>query len=250
MSENGAGDTVRGVFADTGSHEHGAGQGDPAAHGVDDGGAGEVDHRRGQLGQPAAAPDPVTGHGVDERGDDEAQDEVGNEFGPFGDGARNDGDGGGGEHALEEPVGVGPQTIGGGGGGFGQAEVGGADETAEVGPEHEGVAEQEKGDGAGGEVEHVLHEDVAGVLGPGEPGLDHGETGLHEHDKGGGDEGPHRVAVHDRDEFRGLFGGFLGQGQAGQGQDGQRNRGQGQGCAFFVKTLSACHTPPLSWKML
>ena len=186
----------------------------------------------------------MAGNGVDQGGDDEAQEKVGDELGAFGDGAGNDSDGGGGEDALEEPVGVGPQAIRVGGGGFGEAEVGEADEAADVGAEHEGVAEQEERDGAAGEVEHVLHEDVAGVFGAGESGFDHGEAGLHEHDEHAGEQGPNGVSVHDRQKFGSFFSGFLGQSQAGQSQDGQWQGGQGHGRASFVKIPSCFHNPP------
>ena len=180
----------------------------------------------------------MTGDGVDEGGDHEAQDQVGHELGALGDGAGDDGHGRGGEDALEEPVGVGPKAFGRIGGRLGQAEVGKADEASDVRAEHERVAEQEEGDGAGGEVEHVLHEDVAGVFRPGEPGFDHGETGLHEHDEDAGNERPDGVAVHDAEKL-GLGGRFLGQGQGGQRQEHQRRKQHG-----FVKILPACHKPP------
>src|SRR5436190_1422250 len=46
-------------------------------------------------------------------------------------------------------------------------------------------------------VDHEVHGDrVRGVLGTGEPGLDHCETGLHEHHEKPGDQRPHEVDRH------------------------------------------------------
>ena len=43
-------------------------------------------------------------------------------------------------------------------------------------------------------VDHEVHGDrVRGIFGAREPGLDHREPGLHEHDKEPGDEGPHEI---------------------------------------------------------
>ena len=66
---------VLAVFADARAQYHGAGQGHPAADGVDDGRAGEVDEA--QFFQPAAAliqaaPGPAAENGVDERADKDA----------------------------------------------------------------------------------------------------------------------------------------------------------------------------------
>lgn len=46
--------------------------------------------------------------------------------------------------------------------------------------EHKPEADEPEEDRAEGEVDEVLHEDVGGVLGAGEAGLDHSEARLHE----------------------------------------------------------------------
>ncbi len=58
-----------------------------------------------------------------------------------------------------------------------------------AGPEHQAVADQEKAEGTQGEIDHVLHDHVARVLGPGESHFHQGEAGLHEKNQEGGDAG-------------------------------------------------------------
>ena len=52
-----------------------------------------------------------------------------------------------------------------------QKKVTGSEEPESAGPEHQAVADEEETDGTQGKVNHVLHDHVAGVLGPGEPHL-------------------------------------------------------------------------------
>ena len=78
------------VLADAGPQRNRAREGDPAAYGVDDRGAGEVVEAK--LLKPAlrrraskAAPHPVSAHGIDEARDDDRVDEVALELDALGD---------------------------------------------------------------------------------------------------------------------------------------------------------------------
>ena len=59
----------------------------------------------------------------------------------------------------------------------------------------EAKAQQEKCRLSGREIEQVLHQDVARVLGPGKAHFDQGEAGLHEHDQNGRDQGPEQIGI-------------------------------------------------------
>ncbi len=141
-----------------------------------DGGAGKI--VESEVGEPAAAPDPVAGHGIHDGDEQRGKEDVGLEFDAFGDGAGDDGGGGGGEHQLEEEFGF--EGHAGPGEGGEHALVAGAVregtvigageeetvETDECGPvaEHEGEPgrpEHERGDGHDDEV---LGEDVDRVF--------------------------------------------------------------------------------------
>ena len=133
-----------------------------------------------QLTEPAAAPDPVAGDGVDQQGNGGGVDAVCAELGALCHGTGDDGGGGGAEHGLEN--GVGPQGNAGGkdvavvlhNHGVKPAEQAGAC------TEHDAEAHQPEAGGADAEVHHVFHQDVAGVLCPGKAGLAQSESGLHE----------------------------------------------------------------------
>ena len=142
------------------------------------------------LRQPAAAPDPVGLDGVDKQGDHSGINAVGGKLGALGHGAGDDGGGGGAEHQVEDE-----------GGGAGKAAVRRTcDEVLKVCEQihvrqadqaeqrilahQQGVAQQGEHDGADTKIHQVFHDDVAGVLGPGEARLHHGKAGLHpEHER-------------------------------------------------------------------
>ena len=63
-------------------------------------------------------------------------------------------------------------------------------EEAVAGSEHDAEAHEPENGGSDTEVHEVFHDDVAGIFGPGETGLYHGETGLHEEDQSGADKYP------------------------------------------------------------
>src|SRR5262249_40210135 len=84
----------------------GTGEGDHAADGVDDGGAGEVAERRGHRGEPGApAPDPVADDRVDEARDADRVDQVADEAAAADHGTGGDGRARVGEGELEHPEG-------------------------------------------------------------------------------------------------------------------------------------------------
>ena len=192
------------VLADARAEGDRAGEGDPAADGVHDGGAGEVveaeplEPARGALAREAA-PHPVAAHGVDDRGDEDRVDEVALELDALGDGARDDRRGGRGEHRLEEEEGPVPGALA--LGEPGHPEAAPAEGAAELRrAEHQRGAEDVERERAGGEIHQVLHHDVRRVLRAGEAGLDEREAGLHHEDEDGGDERPDDVQV-GLDEF-------------------------------------------------
>ena len=144
----------------------------PAAHRVDDGRAGEVDHAvvaehdvPGVRAQEALAPRPVGDHRVDHRGDDHGVDQVRGELRPLRDRARDDGGRRGGERELEEEPGV--------VGVLASVEEAAAAEELDVdelgGAVREAPPDRPVGDGAEREVQRVLHQDVGDVLRADEP---------------------------------------------------------------------------------
>ena len=181
------------VLADAGADDHGADQAQPAAGGMDDGGAGEVGEAGADVVQPAAAPGPVADDRIDQRGHEHAVDHVGGKAGPFGHGAGDDRRRGCGEHRLEQPEGEVGSIAGPGRGEVGQEEVAAAEQAGLAGPEHEGVADGPERQHADGEVHEVLHQDVGRVLGAGEARFEHREAGLHQEDQDGREQRPYRV---------------------------------------------------------
>ena len=70
---------VLAVFADAGTEHPGTQAGGNTAHKVDRRGTGEI--MEAQLSQPAAAPDPVAGNGIDDQADGGGVAAVGAELG-------------------------------------------------------------------------------------------------------------------------------------------------------------------------
>ena len=103
VSQDGLGLAVLVILADPGPQDLSAHPSGNAAYHVDGGGACEV--MEAQLGQPAAAPDPVAGHRVNDQGDHQGVDAVGDEFGPLRHGAGDDGGRRGAEDRLEDKEG-------------------------------------------------------------------------------------------------------------------------------------------------
>ena len=172
-----AGLAVLVILADAGPEDLRTHQSGHAANHMHGCGAREI--MEAQLGEPAAAPDPVAGDGIDECADDGAVDAVGDKLGALRHGAGNDGGGGGAEHGLENRVG--PQrhreeakeaVV------LLNEEVEAADQRAGA-REHKAKTEKPENRGTDGKVHQVFHDDIAGVLGSCKSGLHHGETGLH-----------------------------------------------------------------------
>ena len=174
VAQNGPGIAVLIILADAGAQHDGADQAGDTAHHVDDGGTGKVDEA--QLSQPAlTVPDPACLDGVDDGGDDGGVDAVAGELGALGHGAGHDGGGGGTEHQLEEEVRpvkgveVGEQLV-----------LRHTDKAEEIVlTVHDAVAQQTEDHSADAEVHQVLHDNVAGVLGPGKAAFRRGEARLH-----------------------------------------------------------------------
>ena len=177
MARDGPGLAVLAVFADAGPQDFRAHQGRHAAHHVHGGGAGEI--VEAQLGQPAAAPDPVAGDGVDDGADHQAVDQIRGELGPLRHRAGDNGGGGGAEHRLEDDErarGERLAVI------AADKEVQPADERP-VPRKHQPEADGPEDQGAHREIHQVFHDDIPGVFRPGEAGFHHGEPGLHEEDE-------------------------------------------------------------------
>ena len=195
VSHDGIGFSVLGVLSDTGPKEDGTGQGRRRALKVNDGRSGKVLHAESR--QPAAAPDPVPDDGVDRRREDDTEDNIDDKLCPLGHAPPDDGE----AHRAEDHL----KEILGGQGNVGEGERGKdsvhilvrdgqpparGSEDGVAGAEADGKSHRPENQAGDGEDHDVLHRDVAGILGPGEPGLEEGEPGLHEHDKDGRDNGP------------------------------------------------------------
>ena len=134
----------------------------------------------------------MTGNGIDNQADDQAVNTVGKEFGTFCHGAGNNGCGCGTEDGLENEEGPERNAVRSHGRsviGFGSDASDPAEE-AVAGSEHDAEAHEPENGGSDTEVHEVFHDDIAGIFGPGETGLYHGETGLHEEDQSGADKYP------------------------------------------------------------
>ena len=138
-----------------------------------------------QLGQPAAAPDPVCLHRIDESGDHRRVDAVGKELGALCHGAGYDGGGGCAENKVEHEIGPVKVLITGE-----NIKTRLADQTQQVFPQEQIKADQNKYNRTNAEVHQVLHQDVAGILGPGKASLHHGKACLHPENKSRADQKP------------------------------------------------------------
>ncbi len=177
VAGNSPGLAVLVVLADTGAQHPGAQHGGDAAHEMHGGGTGEI--MEAQLGQPAAAPDPVTGDGVNDQADGCRIQAVSAELGALGHGAGHDGGGGGAEHRLEHHIHPHRQA----------AEIVAAPDEGVKAPDersgpckHHPEAYQPVAGRADTKVHHVFHQDVARVLGTGQARLAQSEPRLHEKD--------------------------------------------------------------------
>ena len=132
------------------------------------------------------APCPVGDDGVDQAGDERCVDQVGLELDAAGYRSRDDRRRGCGEHDLEQPLGATFSVV--------EEEVAVREPSADA----RAAVRQAKADGpihetTNGKVHHVLHDDVAGVLGASESGLDEREARLHQHHERCRQHQPHLV---------------------------------------------------------
>mmetsp|Transcript_35360 Transcript_35360/g.67633 ORF Transcript_35360/g.67633 Transcript_35360/m.67633 type:complete len:475 (-) Transcript_35360:243-1667(-) len=137
------------------------------------------------------APHPVHHCRRDEAREDERDEEVGVEAGALRHRAADDGGGGGGEGQHEHKVGV-VQLRGVVAGSVQEKQVV-PEESSLVAPKRQRVPEGGEGHRAHREVDHVLEKDAADVLGANGSRLQHGKPSLHENDKRGSYDLPHRV---------------------------------------------------------
>ena len=195
-----AGDGLRlavlAVLADAGPEDDRARQCRPAAEGMDGGIAGEV--HEPEVGKPAAAPDPVADHRVDEEGQDEGEDDKRHILDPFGHRPRDDRRGGAAEDQLEEefpperdrrsqrPVIEGVVSS------AEDEEVFGAGEGV-VAPEHQSPPQEHKPQRGDGEYDEVFGKDVDGVLRPRKARFHTGKAEVHEEDQDGCKQHPQGV---------------------------------------------------------
>ena len=148
-----------------------------AADHVYTGGSGEV--MEAELGEPAAAPDPVSGDRIDQERDHNGIDAVGGEFRTFCHRAGDDRRRGRTEDGLEEEVDqrriacIAGVIVS-------DEEIRRADDAADVFTEHEAEAQDPENDGAKCKVHEILHDDVACILCSREPSLHHRKSRLHE----------------------------------------------------------------------
>ena len=201
-------------------HYRRAGQGDEAANGVDDAGAGII--LRPQHTQPAAAPDPVAVQGVNQRANQEAVGEVGLGFGALGDGAGDDGGGGAGKDHLEHPVHI-DLPVAAGAHSAGQEKVIGAGDAGGGSSHHQGEAEGPEGEGGDGEVHKAFGHVVDRAFGADEAGAEESEPGLHKKDQERGGHGGEVAHV-----VQGLRGLLLGGVAVGKGDVPAGHNGRGQ----------------------
>ena len=162
MAQDGPGPALVVVLADPGSQDGRADAGAHAAHHVYRRGPREV--MEPKPAQPAAAPDPVAGDRVDESGDAEGVEAVGDELGPLRHGPGDDGGRRGAEDRLENEVGK-QGHPGGQDGGIVPPDKGVQPPNDGPGPgEHQSKAQKPVGGCADAEVHEVFHQDIAGVL--------------------------------------------------------------------------------------
>ena len=174
-----AGDGARGarlvVLANAGAEHPGTQAGRDAADKVDRRGTGKV--VEAELCQPAAAPDPVAGDGVDDQADGGGVAAVGAELRALGHRAGDDGRGSGAEHSLEHRVDPDRQ----------RAEViAAADERIKPADErtgtgkHDAEADEPVARRTDTKIHHILHQNIAGIFCTGQASLAQGKARLHE----------------------------------------------------------------------
>lgn len=126
--------------------------------------------------QPAAAPGPMAGDGIDDRADQNTIHTIDRKFCALGHSTRNDGSRRSTENGLEDKEGPGRisaaiVSL--------HKKVGRADESANIRTKHQAEANYPKDDTAQTQVHKVFHNDVAGIFSSCKTCLYHGKAGLH-----------------------------------------------------------------------
>ena len=168
------------VLANPGAKQGRAQHGDDAAHIVD--GCRACKIMEAHALQPAAAPHPMAADGVDHQRDHSGVNAVSFEVGALGHGAGDDGGGRCAENGLEHDVDpqrdIEPQvrviSL--------NERVESADQSARA-AEHDAEADEPVARGANAEIHHILHQNIAGVLGTGKACFTQRKTSLHEVDQ-------------------------------------------------------------------
>ena len=189
---------IRHVLANARADDQGACQGHASADTVNDRAPGEVDEAH--FREPAAAPDPVTDHRVDDDGRDRGEEEEGQQPSALGDRARHDRAGGRREDELKEEKYIGRQVR------LGSPVV--REEAREphegvAFAEHHAVAHQIEDDRRNRDYTEVLHQHHHRIFPAAEPALDESEARVHEENECGANENPQCVCI--RCQFRKLF---------------------------------------------
>lgn len=171
---------------DTSTNDDGTAETSETSNHVNNSATGKVNNTLAENGgEPAAAPNPVGDHRVDERSQEESVSKVGVERGTLSDRSRDDSRGRGGESPLEEEVVVvveGLSVV------SRESKVAPSDEGVGARAVGESPSEKEVSEGADASVKNILQEHVLGVLGTDGTSGKHGETGLHEEDQVAGDQ--------------------------------------------------------------
>ena len=184
MADNGP-DPARGVLALARAQDHGAGQRGPTPHRVHQGRPREVVETHAV--EETTPPLPGTRNGINEGDEKQGGDEERVELDPFRHRPGDDGGCRGGKYGLEDEIGKQgvPATGVARFGHRGQTEPGKSEEPVEVPRVHEVEANDEVGNPGKGHHRNILGQDVHGVLGLGQAGLQTGEPGVHPEHEGG-----------------------------------------------------------------
>ncbi|CDF05111.1 unknown [Megasphaera elsdenii CAG:570] len=188
MAGNGIDRPILVILADARTQGLGTGQGTDAASQADDGSTGKIMETQGA--QPAAAPDPVAGNGINDQADDNRDQTIRRKLRPFRHGTGYDGCRHGTEDSLEEQKGQVRIRCPGREIHLLGKEIRYPDEAGQIVAEHEAKTGQPENQRSQGKIHEILHDDVAGILGPRQTRFEHGKARLHEEDQDCGHENP------------------------------------------------------------
>ena len=184
--------------ADAAAEDHGGGEGGHAGVDVHDVAAGEV--QRPHRVHPAAAPDPV-GHGSVDQGDPKhGEQHVGLELHALGEGARDEGGGDDGKHALKDHESLVGNVVrvrpGLGGADVVEAhEFKAADEAADIRAEGQRVAPEHPNDAHDAHAHEAVHHGGGGVLAARQAAVEQRQPRRHQQHERGADQHPRHIRL-------------------------------------------------------